>query len=84
MSLCAPYLPPHLDQRRVAMKPAEMVGAGVIIGDLNYCSSSKKRRLKAFIREPDIEVIGTTQHIHKWGEHRCRIDRVLTRARAGP
>ena len=58
-----------------------MAIAHTIIGDLNACGGSTKRRLEEFIESEQLDDIGREEHTHVWGNHRCRIDRVLTRSR---
>ena len=58
--------------------------AHTIIGDLNACGGSKKRRLEEFIEMEQVDDIGREEHTHKWGNHRCRIDRVLASGRGKP
>lgn len=58
--------------------------AHTIIGDLNACGGSKKRRLEEFIETEQLDDIGREDHTHVWGSHRCRIDRVLTRRTGKP
>ena len=58
--------------------------AHTIIGDLNACGGSKKRRLNELIEEEQLNDIGREEHTHGWGNHRCRIDRVLTRGPGRP
>jgi len=50
-----------------------------ILGDFNCCGGSKKRSLEEVMTEFDLDDIGTTQHTHEWGQHKCRINRVFTR-----
>jgi len=54
------------------------------MGDFNCCGGTKQRVLQDLIEGGDWEDIGTTQHTHEWGSHKCRIDRVLTRAGGRP
>ena len=61
-----------------------MARVETIIGDLNYCGGSKKRRLGEFIEEQNLDDIGRIEHTHEWGAHRCRIDRVLTKEKGRP
>jgi len=56
-----------------------MGDVGTIIGDLNCCRGSKNRRLEEFIEEHTMDDIGTIEHTHEWGQHKCRIDRVITK-----
>jgi len=51
-----------------------------VIGDFNCCGGSKKRALEELTMELEFEDIGTTQHTHEWGQHRCSIDKVLTKS----
>ena len=81
----AGYFPPHWDQPRVSRVLRGMLGqVDTIMGDFNCCGGSKKKSLEEVVAEFDLDDIGTTQHTHEWGQHKERIDRVLTKARARP
>jgi len=41
-----------------------MTEANTIMGDLNCCEGSKKRRLEEFIEAKELGGIGTTQHTY--------------------
>jgi len=80
----AMYLPPHYDHHRVVGTLWRAVQAASIIGDLNCWGGTKKRRLEEFIHEDKLGDIGMIQHTHEQGRHKCRIDRVLTKAGGRP
>ena len=54
------------------------------MGDLNSCKGSKKKVLKEWIEEEGLQDIGKEEHTHEWGNHKCRIDWVLTRGLGKP
>jgi len=55
-----------------------------ILDDFNCYGGTKKRALGEVIAEFELDDIGTTQHTHEWGKHKCRIDRVLTKGGGRP
>jgi len=61
----------------------ERQGANTIIGDLN-CGRGKRQKLEEWMEEEEMQDIGTAEYTHRWGAHRCTIDRVITRSNAGP
>jgi len=76
----AGYFPPHWDYNRVNRTLRSMLGVvDTVLGDFNCCGGSKKKSLEEVIADFELDDIGTTQHTHEWGKHKCRIDRVLTR-----
>jgi len=83
-TLGAAYLPPHMNQHQLREVMSQLMQKDTIIGDLNCCGGTKKKTLEALIEERGWEDIGTTEHTHEWGNHKCRIDRVLTRGGARP
>ena len=83
-TLAAGYLPPHFDQHKVRLVVTQMMEGDTIIGDLNCCRGTKKRVLEELIESREWDNIRTTQHTYEWGNHNCRIDRVLTRGGGRP
>ena len=81
----AACLPSHKNHHEVGACLERMrEAAETILGDLNCCGGSKKRVLEEWIEREDWQNIGREDHIHEWGNHRCRIDRVLTRGWGKP
>jgi len=79
------YLPPQWDQHRVGNTMRGMMNEmDTVLGDFNCCGGSQKRTLEELVRNLDFEDIGTTQHTHEWGQHKCKIDRVLTKSGGRP
>jgi len=83
-TLGAAYLPPHLNQHQLREALTQLIQKDTIIGDLNCCGGTKKRVLEEMLEQRGWDDIGTTGHTHEKGQHRCRIDRVLTRGQARP
>lgn len=83
-SVVAAYLPPQLNHHDLARALGGMAIADTIRGDLNACGGSKKRRLEEYIEKEQLDNIGREAHTHVWGNHRCRIGRVLIRGRGTP
>ena len=82
--VAAAYLPPQINHHELARALGLMTISHTIMGDLNACGGSPKRRLEKFIETEQLDDIGREDHTHEWGNHRCRIDRVLTRGRGKP
>ena len=82
--IAAAFLPPQLNHHEVRTMPGRMASGDTIIGDLTCCAGSKSRRLEEFIETEGWEDIGREKHTHEWGNHKCRIDRVLTRGAGRP
>lgn len=59
--MAAAYLPPHLNHHQVRRSLMGMVRAGTIIGDLNCCGGSKKKRLEEFVEKYELDDIGTAR-----------------------
>jgi len=77
----AGYFPPQWDHHKVSNTMRGIMNEmDVVIGDFNCCGGSKKKALEGIITELEFDDIGTTQHTHKWGRHKCRIDRVLAKS----
>jgi len=60
----------------------ERKGARTFVGDLNCHCNGKDRVLKEWIEQEELMDIGTAMYTHRWGAHRCVIDRALTRSSA--
>ena len=73
-----------MNHHELAKALGEMARADTIIGALSACGGSKKKRLNEFIEDQQLGDIGREEHTHEWANHRCRIDRVLTRGRGKP
>jgi len=61
-SLAAAYLPPQTDGYALTRAPGQMVGAEMIIGDLNASEGTKSRKPDEFMEEHELGDIETTQH----------------------
>ena len=77
--VAAAYLPPQLNNYDVRTMLNKMARGHTIMGDLNCCGGSKRRVLEEFIELGEWADIGKEEHTHQWGNHKCRIDRVLTK-----
>lgn len=81
----AGYFPPHWDHHRVGRTLRGMLGeVDIVLGDFNCPEGSKKLTLEDIIAELELDDVCTTQHTHEWGQHKCRIDRVLTKGEGRP
>ena len=79
------YLKPEFNWRTVItrLRTMERQGANTVIGDLN-CNRNKRQKLEEWMEEEEMQDIGTAEYTHKWGAHRCVIDRAITRSNARP
>jgi len=64
----AAYLPPHFNQYQVERIMEGMMREwDTLMGDLNWCSGSKRRVLTKMIERMNWDDMGTTQQTHKQG-----------------
>jgi len=80
------YLRPKLNRNiaRSRLREMERRGASTFMGDFNCHGHGKDRMLQEWTEEEELMDIGTAEYTHRWGAHRCTIDRILTRGGARP
>ena len=66
--IAATYLPPQMNHHELARALGAMGQVDTIIGDLNECGRSKKKRLEQFTQEEQLDDIGREEHTHEWGD----------------
>ena len=66
--IVAAYLPPQLNHHDLARTLGSMATCHTIIGDLNACGGSKKKRLEELIEKEQLDDIGRDEHTHVWGD----------------
>lgn len=76
----ATYLKPTYNARTMMSKLRQFATVGhTIIGDINSCGGRKRQALEQWLENGEWRETSAIQHTHEWRDHKCSIDKILTK-----